>query len=84
MRSSNTFSVPTMHPTGMPNNTMSSGSGGASCGSLYSNASKDEIIREYGKEYSQTRAYHTSSKGAQPERTFCGNQQAAKRGNLRE
>ena len=26
MRSSNTFSVPTMHPTGMPNNTMSSGS----------------------------------------------------------
>ena len=32
---------------------------------LCSNASKDEIIREYGKEYSQTRAYHTSSKGAQ-------------------
>ena len=29
---------------------------------LCSNASKDEIIREYGKEYSQTRAYHTSSK----------------------
>ena len=32
---------------------------------LCTNASKDEIIREYGKEYSQTRAYHTSSKGAQ-------------------
>ena len=32
---------------------------------LCSNASKEEIIREYGKEYSQTRAYHTSSKGAQ-------------------
>ena len=32
---------------------------------LCSNASKDEIIREYGKEYSQARAYHTSSKGAQ-------------------
>ena len=32
---------------------------------LCSNASKDEIIREYGKEYSQTRDYHTSSKGAQ-------------------
>ena len=31
---------------------------------LCSNASKDEIIREYGKEYSRTRAYHTSSKGA--------------------
>ena len=32
---------------------------------LCTNASKDEIIREYGKEYSQARAYHTSSKGAQ-------------------
>ena len=32
---------------------------------LCTNASKDEIIREYGKEYSQARVYHTSSKGAQ-------------------
>ena len=33
--------------------------------SLCSNASKDEIIKEYGKEYSKPRAYHTNSKGAQ-------------------
>ena len=33
--------------------------------SLCCNASKDEIIKEYGKEYSQPRAYHTNSKGAQ-------------------
>ena len=32
---------------------------------LCSNASKDEIIKEYGKEYSKPRAYHTNSKGAQ-------------------
>ena len=29
------------------------------------NASKDEIIKVYGSEYSQPRAYHTHSKGAQ-------------------
>ena len=29
------------------------------------NASKEEIIRIYGKEYSKTRQYHTNSKGAQ-------------------
>ena len=34
IRSSSTFRVPTMQPAGMPNNTMSSGSGGASCGSV--------------------------------------------------
>ena len=32
---------------------------------LCSNASKDEIIRVYGNEYSKPRTYHTSSKGAQ-------------------
>ena len=33
--------------------------------SLCTNASKDEIIKVYGKEYSHPRAYHTHSKGAQ-------------------
>ena len=33
--------------------------------SLCSNASKDEIIKVYGNEYSKPRTYHTSSKGAQ-------------------
>ena len=32
---------------------------------LCTNASKDEIIKVYGSEYSQPRAYHTHSKGAQ-------------------
>ena len=32
---------------------------------LCSNASKDEIIKVYGNEYSKPRTYHTSSKGAQ-------------------
>ena len=32
---------------------------------LCTNASKDEIIKVYGKEYSHPRAYHTHSKGAQ-------------------
>ncbi len=32
---------------------------------LCKNASKDEIIKVYGKEYSHERNYHTSSKGAQ-------------------
>ena len=32
---------------------------------LCTNASKDEIIKVYGKEYSKPRAFHTSSKGAQ-------------------
>ena len=32
---------------------------------LCTNASKDEIIKVYGNEYSQPRAYHTHSKGAQ-------------------
>ena len=32
---------------------------------LCTNASKDEIIKIYGSEYSQPRAYHTHSKGAQ-------------------
>ena len=32
---------------------------------LCSNASKDEIIKVYGYEYSKPRTYHTSSKGAQ-------------------
>ena len=32
---------------------------------LCTNASKDEIIKVYGNEYSQQRAYHTHSKGAQ-------------------
>ena len=32
---------------------------------LCTNASKDEIIKVYGREYSQPRAYHTHSKGAQ-------------------
>lgn len=32
---------------------------------LCSNASKDEIIKIYGNEYSKPRTYHTSSKGAQ-------------------
>ena len=32
---------------------------------LCTNASKDEIIKVYGIEYSQPRAYHTHSKGAQ-------------------
>ena len=32
---------------------------------LCKNASKDEIIKVYGKEYSHGRDYHTSSKGAQ-------------------
>ena len=33
--------------------------------SLCTNASKDEIVKVYGSEYSQPRAYHTHSKGAQ-------------------
>ena len=33
--------------------------------SLCTNASKDEIIKVYGNEYSKPRTYHTSSKGAQ-------------------
>ena len=33
--------------------------------SLCLNASKQEIVNLYGKEYSKTRQYHTSSKGAQ-------------------
>ena len=33
--------------------------------SLCTNASKDEIIKVYGNEYSHPRAYHTHSKGAQ-------------------
>ena len=32
---------------------------------LCTNASKDEIIKVYGKDYSKPRAFHTSSKGAQ-------------------
>ena len=32
---------------------------------LCTNASKDEIIKVYGNEYSKPRTYHTSSKGAQ-------------------
>lgn len=32
---------------------------------LCTNASKDEIIKVYGSEYSQPRAYHTHAKGAQ-------------------
>ena len=32
---------------------------------LCSNASKDEIIKVYGNEYSKPRTYHTNSKGAQ-------------------
>jgi len=32
---------------------------------LCTNASKDEIIKVYGKDYSHPRAYHTHSKGAQ-------------------
>ena len=32
---------------------------------LCTNASRDEIIKVYGSEYSQPRAYHTHSKGAQ-------------------
>ncbi len=32
---------------------------------LCSNASKDEIIKVYGNEYSKPRTYHTSAKGAQ-------------------
>ena len=33
--------------------------------SLCTNASKDEIIKVYGNDYSKPRTYHTSSKGAQ-------------------
>jgi len=33
--------------------------------SLCTNASKDEIVKVYGSEYSHPRAYHTHSKGAQ-------------------